>query len=185
MNDNNNLATYSSSSSSSNYNNTDEIKENHQGDLNARKAAAKRKRWADMKIADPEKYAESLAKMRQYHQRTKELRLAHQKVYRSSMSEEQRERRSAQQREYRSSMSEEQIQYTRSKDKQYQRKKYTEMMDAEMQLINPSSLADENDTQKLSRLANKRQQVLTRNRNYKSRRWANIEQVWDEDFPCR
>ena len=170
-----------SSSSSS----TSDINESQRGDLNARKAAAKRKRWTDMKTTNPEKYAESLAKMRQYHQKTRVERLAKQKEYRRNMSEQQKQQRLFQQKEQCSNMSEEQIENNRMKRKEKERSNYREMRDAEEQLDNASLLDDETDLQGLQRLANRRQQLLANKRSYKSKKWANIPQEWYEDFPCR
>ena len=115
----------------------------------------------------------------------KQQRLAQQREYRSNMSEEEKQQRLAQQKEYRSNMSEEKIENNRIKHTKYSRSKYRDMRDAEEQLESPTILTEEADLQKLQRSANKRQQILAHTRNYKSRKWTNIEQVWDEDFPCR
>jgi hypothetical protein len=230
-NSNNNSGSSSSSSSSSNFNAAQELHnstinsiETQRAIDNARKAATKRKRWADMKTANPERYEESLAKMKNYHQLTREKRLAQQRQYRSNMSEEQKEQRLAQRRQYRSNMSDEQkeqrlaqqIQYrsnmseeqkeqrlaeqrryrsnlsdkliekNRSNDIQYQHNRRIEMKAAEVQLANSTNLLiDGNDLNMLQGPANNRQRILAQDRNYKSRKWTNIEQTWDEDFPCR
>ena len=129
-----------------------------------------------MKTANPERYEESLAKMRNYRQLTKEQRLAQQKQYRSNMSEEQKEQRLAQQKQYRSNMSEEQkqqrlvqqqqyrsnlsdklIEQNRSNDIQYQHNRRTEMRAAEIQLANSTTLfTDGTDLHVLQGFANKR-----------------------------
>jgi hypothetical protein len=167
----------SSSSSSSNFNAAQEELHNstinsietQRGIDNARKAATKRKRWTDnMKTANPERYEESLAKMRNYKQLTREQRLAQQKQYRSNMSEEQKKHRLTQQ-------------------KQYRHNRRTEMKAAEIQLANSTNLlnTDGIDLHVLQAPANYRQRILAQDRNYKSRKWTNIEQTWDEDSPCR
>jgi hypothetical protein len=211
-NSNNNSGSSSSSSSSSNFNAAQELHnstinsiETQRAIDNARKAATKRKRWADMKTANPERYEESLAKMKIYKQLTREQRLAQQKQYRSNMSEEQKEQRLAQQKQYRSTRSEEQkeqrlaqqkqyrsnlsdklIEKHRSNDIQYQHNRRIEMKAAEVQLANSTNLLiDGNDLNMLQGPANNRQRILAQDRNYKSRKWTNIEQTWDEDFPCR
>jgi hypothetical protein len=152
----------------------------------AKQAEYMRKKRAEEKASDPEKYEKNLARHRKYYEKTKEQRLAQQKEYRSNMSEEEKQQRLAQQKEYRSNMSEEEIENNRIKHTKYSRSKYREMRDAEEQLESPTLLTDEpDDLQKMQRSANKRQQILAHTRNYKSRKWTNIEQVWDEDFPCR
>ena len=133
----------------------------------AKQAEYMRKKRAEVKASDSEKYEKNLARHRKYYEKTKEQRLA-------------------QQKEYRSNMSEEKIENNRIKHTNYSRSKYREMRDAEEQLDRrPTMLTDEPDLQKLQRSANKRQQILADTRNYKSRKWTNIEQVWDEDFPCQ
>ena len=195
-NNNNNSSSSSSSSrssSSSNFNAAQELHnstinsiENQRSIDNARKAATKRKRWAEMKTANPERYEESLAKMKNYHQITREQRLAQQKQYRRNMSEEQKEQRLAQQKQYRSNLSDKLIEKNRSNDIQYQRSRRTEMKAAEIQLTNSTTLlTDGTDLHVLQGPANNRQRILAQNRNYKSRKWTNIEQTWDEDSPCR
>jgi hypothetical protein len=151
----------------------------------AKQAEYMRKKRAEEKVSDPEKYEKNLARHRKYYEKTKEQRLAQQKEYRNNMSEEEKQQRLAQQKEYRSNMSEEEIENNRIKHTKYIRSKYREMRDAEEQLESPTLLTDEPYLQKLQRSANKRQQILAHTRNYKSRKWTNIEQVWDEDFPCR
>ena len=151
----------------------------------AKQAEYMRKKRAEVKASDSEKYEKNLARHRKYYEKTKEQRLAQQKEYRSNMSEEEKQQRLAQQKEYRSNMSEEEIQNNRIKHTKYSRSKYKEMRDAEEQLESPTLLTDEPDLQKMQRSANRRQQILAHTRNYKSRKWTNIEQVWDEDFPCR
>jgi hypothetical protein len=234
MNNNNNSSSSSSSgsNSSSNFNAVQE--ELHNSTINsietqravdnARNAATKRKRWADMKTANPERYEESLAKMRNYKQLTreqrsvqqreyrsnmseeqkeqrlaqqrqnrsnmseeqKEQRLTQQRQYRSNMSDEQKEQRLAQQRQYRSNMSDEQKEQRLTQQKQYQHNRRTEMKAAEIQLANSTNLlTDGIDLHVLQGPANNRQRILAQDRNYKSRKWTNIEQTWDEDSPCR
>ena len=171
----------------------------------AKQAEYMRKKRAEVKASDSEKYEKNLARHRKYYEKTKEQRLAQQKEYRSNMSEEEKQQRLAQQKEYRSNMSEEKKQQLLAQQKEYRsnmseeeiennriihtkysRSKYREMRDAEEQLDRrPTMLTDEPDLQKLQRSANKRQQILADTRNYKSRKWTNIEQVWDEDFPCQ
>ena len=151
----------------------------------AKQAEYMRTKRAEVKASDPEKYEKNLARHRKYYEKTKEQRLAQQKEYRSNMSEEEKQQRLAQQKEYRNNMSEEEIENNRMKHTKYSRSKYREMRDAEEQLESPTLLTDEPDLQKMQRTANKRQQILAHTRNYKSRKWTNIEQVWDEDFPCR
>ena len=151
----------------------------------AKQAEYMRKKRAEVKASDSEKYEKNLARHRKYYEKTKEQRLAQQKEYRSNMSEEEKQQRLAQQKEYRSNMSEEEIENNRIIHTKYSRSKYREMRDAEEQLDRPTLLTDELDLQKLQRSANKRQQILAYTRNYKSRKWTNIEQVWDEEFPCQ
>ena len=152
----------------------------------AKQAEYMRKKRAEEKASDPENYEKNLARHRKYYEKTKQQRLAQQKEYRSNMSEEEKQQRLAQQKEYRSNMSEEEIEINRINHTKYSRSKYREMRDAEEQLESPTLPTDEpDDLQKLQRSANKRQQILAHTRNYKSRKWTNIEQVWDEDFPCR
>ena len=134
--------------------------------VKAKQAEYMRKKRAEEKDTDPEKYEKNLARHRKYYEKTKEQRLA-------------------QQKEYRSNMSEEKIENNRIKHTQYSRSKYRDMRDAEEQIESPTILIEEPDLQKLQRSANKRQKILAHTRTYKSRKWTNIEQVWDEDFPCR
>ena len=83
-------------------------------------------------------------------------------------------------------MSEEQKEKNRSNDIQYQHNRRTEMRAAEIQLTNSTTLlTDGNDLHVLQGPANNRQRILAQDRNYKSRKWTNIEQTWDEDSPCR
>jgi hypothetical protein len=114
-------------------------------------------------------------------------RLAQQKQYRNNMSEEQKEQRLAHQKQYRSNLSDKLVEKNRSNDIQYQHNRRTEMMEAaEIQLANSTnSLTDGTDLHVLQGPANKRQRILAQDRNYKSRKWTNIEQTWDEDSPCR
>ena len=102
------------------------------------------------------------------------------------MSEEQKEQRLAQQQQYRSNLSDKLIEQNRSNDIQYQHNRRTEMRAAEIQLTNSTTLlTDGNDLHVLQGPANNRQRILAQDRNYKSRKWTNIEQTWDEDSPCR
>jgi hypothetical protein len=119
-----------------------------------------------MKSLNPEKYEESLAKMRQYHKNTRDQRLAKQKEYHQNRSEEQKDA-------------------ARMKQTEYNRKKHREMKDAEEQLIIASSSSHTPNIPELQRLADKRQRILAKKRNNKARKWVNIPQVWDENNPCQ
>jgi hypothetical protein len=106
--------------------------------------------------------------MRQYHQNTREQRLAKQKEYRNNRSEEQKE-------------------ISRIKNMEYAQNQRELMKNAETHLSDPTLLlATTTDIQELQNLADRRQHILSNDRNYNQcRRWANIKQVWDEDYPCR
>ena len=79
----------------------------------------------------------------------------------------------------------------------YGKARYELLRDAEekLQAISNGDTLDENDIQHLQLLANKRQQTLERGRQYAQtyrqnnqqhrRWWVPIQQVWDEDNPCR
>jgi len=70
----------------------------------------------------------------------------------------------------------------------YRRKRYEEMKNAEIQLQSESSLGDE-DIEKLTNLANKRRKHIHANTVYqqtnKQRRWVQVPQEWDEEYPCQ
>jgi len=160
----------SSSSSSSNgrSNTTNEINAVPIVNLKIQKAEQRKRKWAELKSSDPAKYEQSLAKMRQYHQNTRDQRLAKQKQYRNNRTEEQKKIHTL-------------------KVKENARTQQQLMKDAETQLSNPTLIPTTTNIQELQRLADKRQHILANVRNYnnQSRRWAIIEQVWDEDYPCR
>ena len=160
----------SSSSSSSNgrSNTTNEINAVPIVNLKIQKADQRKRQWAELKSSDPAKYEQSLAKMRQYHQNTRDQRLAKQKQYRNNRTEEQNEIHTIKRRE--NARTQRQL-----------------MKDAETQLSNPTLIPTTTNIQELQRLADKRQHILANVRNYNNqcRRWAIIEQVWDEDYPCR
>ena len=61
------------------------------------------------------------------------------------------------------------------------------MKNAEKRLQNTSALEiDEDDVniEELQNLASKRQKLLHAANNYKRRKWVQVPQVWDEDYPC-
>ena len=75
---------------------------------------------------------------------------------------------------------------------------YEQLKDAEekLQAISNGDTRSENDVQQLQLLASKRQQTLERGRQYAQiyrqnnqqqhrRWWVPIQQLWDEDNPCR
>ena len=71
--------------------------------------------------------------------------------------------------------------------REYQRKRYAEMKNAEKRLLNTSALendADDVNIEELQNLASKRQKLLDAANNYKRRKWVQVPQVWDEDYPC-
>ena len=148
---------------------TNEINPNPIANLNAQKAAQRKRRWAELKTSDPVKYEQSLAKMRQYHHNTRDQRLAKQSQYRENRTEEQKE-------------------ICRIKQKNYARTQRDLMKNAETQISNPTLLPSTANIEEMRRLADKRQRILANIRNYNNnqcKRWVNIEQVWDEDYPCR
>jgi hypothetical protein len=74
----------------------------------------------------------------------------------------------------------------------YKKARYAQLREAEEMLKARSNeeMSDDIDIQQLQRLANRRQQILEYARTYRQnhqrhRRWVPIQQVWDEDNPCR
>ena len=80
----------------------------------------------------------------------------------------------------------------------YRKARYELLKDAEGKLqaiSNGDARGGESDVQQLQLLANKRQQILERGRQYaqtfrqnihqQHRHWVPIQQLWDEDNPCR
>ena len=74
----------------------------------------------------------------------------------------------------------------------YQRKRYAQMKDAEMHLLqNDSELEDDEDTniEQLQQLALKRRKLIDSTiqyrRNNKRTKWVQILQEWDDDHPCQ
>ena len=75
----------------------------------------------------------------------------------------------------------------------YKKARYTQLREAEAKLkarSNDEEMSEDIDIQQLQRLANRRQQILEYARTYrqnhqKHRRWVPIQQVWDEENPCR
>ena len=83
------------------------------------------------------------------------------------------------------------------KNRNYKKAKYEQLKDAEKQLqaISKGDSIGDNNVQQLQLLANRRLQILEHHRQYaqtyrqnhqqQHRRWVRIQQVWDEDNPCR
>ena len=80
----------------------------------------------------------------------------------------------------------------------YRKARYEQLKVAEVQLkaIQNGNASGDNNIQHLQLLANRRQQILEYGRQYARtyrqnhpqqprRRWVSIQQVWDEDNPCR
>jgi hypothetical protein len=84
-----------------------------------------------------------------------------------------------------------------AQSRMYRKARYEQMKDAEekLQAISNGDARGESDVQQLQLLANKRQQILERGRQYaqtfrqnnhqQHRHWVPIQQLWDEDNPCR
>ena len=84
-----------------------------------------------------------------------------------------------------------------AQSKMYRKARYEHLKDAEekLQAISNGDAHGESDVEQLQLLANKRQQILERGRQYaqtyrqnnhqQHRKWVPIQQLWDEDNPCR
>ena len=85
-----------------------------------------------------------------------------------------------------------------AQSRMYRKARYELLKDAEGKLqaiSNGDARGGESDVQQLQLLANKRQQILERGRQYaqtfrqnihqQHRHWVPIQQLWDEDNPCR
>ena len=77
----------------------------------------------------------------------------------------------------------------------YKKARHTQLKDAEVKFLQAAeiSTSESDDIQQLQQLAARRQQILaygreygrTYRQNHYRRPWVSIQQVWDEDNPCR
>jgi hypothetical protein len=81
-----------------------------------------------------------------------------------------------------------------AKSRIYKKARYAQLKDAEVKLLKAAeNSTSDSDIQKLQQLATRRQQILaygreygrTYRQNHNRRQWVPIQQVWDEDNPCR